>query len=151
MCGTRSGNRAEPRRLEINPDLSDTCQWEPAGRAQPGASSAAAAASSSRVPALTESRGLPATLHRPQIRGGNLLFFPPRASRSTLGFISPDSWRQACVWKNVVLFSFALSGRLPQPERLQDYVCARFDTHTCKYKNGSACLKSELTIPEITG
>lgn len=136
VCGTRSGSRAEPRCLEINLDLSDTWQSVPA-RTDPPPAGLGGCGRCSRVlqpgPALTErSRTFSVTVHRPD-RRGDLLFL--LVSRSPLGFISLDNWRQACVWKNVALFSFTLAGRLFKPERLQDYVCARFDTHTCKYKN----------------
>lgn len=140
MCGTRSGSRAEPRCLEINLDLSDTCHSVPAGRA------ASLPARTLRLPAWEVAAGaaescsdreqkFPRHSSSPRDTRGFALLV--HVSRSPLVFISLDSWRQACVWKNVALFSFTLSGRLFKPERLQDYVCARFDTHTCKYKNGS--------------
>lgn len=149
MCGTCSGSRAEPRSLEINLDLSDTCQSVPAGGAAslparrdppPAGWEAAAGAAES---CSDREQKFPRHSSSPRDTRGFALFL--HVSRSPLVFISLDSWRQACVWKNVTLFSFTLSGRLFKPERLQDYVRARFDTHTCKYKNGSHAWKVTTT------
>lgn len=85
---SRSRRHAEPRRLEINLDLSDTCQSLPRGRAatlpaRPGPARTLClccsdvlsppAAPAAAEPRCDRGRSFPVTLGRPEIRG-DLLF-----------------------------------------------------------------------------